>query len=374
MRIAVNTRFLLKDKLEGFGWFTFETLKRITQQHPEHEFIFFFDRPYADKFIFSDNITPVVLPPMARHPILFKIWFNYSVTWALKYYKADLFFSPDGYLSLRTKIPQVAVIHDLNFEHFPNDIPSSPRRYLLKHFPLFAKKAAHIITVSEYSKEDIIGKYGIKADMITVAHNGASDSFQPVSEEVKKRMQDTYTHGYPYFIFVGALHPRKNIIRLLQAFERFKANTKSDTRLLLVGDFLWRDENFKMRFEQLTYKDEIHFTGHMETERLHEVLASARALTFVSYFEGFGIPLVEAMRAGTPVIAGKLTALPEVAGDAALYIDPYSVQSIEDGLTQMDADDELRETLIQKGIQRGPQFSWNTTAEKVWEVLKRFEP
>ena len=147
MRIAVNTRFLLKSKLEGFGWFTFETLKRMTMNHPEHEFIFFFDRPYDDKFIFSDNITPVVLPPMARHPILFKIWFNKSVTWALKKYKADVFFSPDGYLSLKTDIPQIGVIHDLNFEHFPNDIPPTPRKYLLKYFPLLRQLKSSLFQI-----------------------------------------------------------------------------------------------------------------------------------------------------------------------------------------------------------------------------------
>lgn len=373
MRIAVNTRFLLKNKLEGFGWFTFETLKRITQDHPEHEFIFFFDRPYADKYIFSDNITPVVLPPMARHPVLFKIWFNRSITWALKQYKADVFFSPDGYLSLKTTIPQIAVIHDLNFEHFPYDIPPSPRKYLLKYFPLFAKKAAHILTVSQYSKDDIIEKYGITEDKITVAHNGASDDFEPVSEEVKQAVRDTYTEGYPFFIFVGALHPRKNIIRLLQAFDRFKEKTKSETRLLLVGDFLWRDENFKVRFNQLKYNDEIHFTGHIVSEDLQNVLASAVALTFISYFEGFGIPMVEAMKAGTPVMAGNLTALPEVAGDAALYVDPYDVQSIEDGLTQLDKDETLRKNLVEKGFTQGLKYNWDDTAKKVWEVIAQFD-
>ncbi len=132
MRIAVNTRFLLSHKMEGFGWFTYEVVKRLVQNHPEHEFIFFFDRKYDSKYIFGDNVTPVILSPQARHPILFKIWFNYSVTKALKKYKADIFFSPDGYLSLKTEIKQISVIHDLNFEHYPQDLPSWPRKYLKK--------------------------------------------------------------------------------------------------------------------------------------------------------------------------------------------------------------------------------------------------
>ena len=106
MRIAVNTRLLLKDKLEGIGWFTFEVFSRIVKAHPEHEFLFFFDRSYAKEFVFADNVTPIVLFPQARHPLLFNFWFDYSVTKALKRYQADIFFSPDGMLSLKTKIPQ----------------------------------------------------------------------------------------------------------------------------------------------------------------------------------------------------------------------------------------------------------------------------
>src|SRR5512139_2040469 len=102
MRIAVNTRLLIKDKLEGIGWFTYETLKRITRKHPEHEFIFLFDRPFDKEFIFAQNIIPVIITPEARHPILWYLWFEYSVPRALKKYKADIFLSPDGYLSLST--------------------------------------------------------------------------------------------------------------------------------------------------------------------------------------------------------------------------------------------------------------------------------
>ena len=151
MNIAINTRFLLPHKMEGFGWFTFEVVKRIVEQHPEHQFFFFFDRSYDKKFVFADNVVPVVLYPPARHPLLYKIWFDYSVTKALKKYNIDLFFSPDGYLSLKTKVKQIAVIHDLNFEHYPQDLPRSLRKYYKKYFPQFVKKSNHIITVSEFS-------------------------------------------------------------------------------------------------------------------------------------------------------------------------------------------------------------------------------
>lgn len=373
MRIAINTRFLLKDKMEGFGWFTYETVKRIVQEHPEHEFIFLFDRPYDEKFIFSDNVEPVVIGPPARHPVLFKIWFNYSVTRALKKHKADLFFSPDGFLSLKTNIPQVGVIHDINFEHFPEDLPKAPRNYLKKYFPLFAKKADHILTVSNFSKQDIVDTYGVNPDKITVAHNGASEAFKPLEETVKQDIRNEYTKGKPYFIFVGALHPRKNISRLLAAFDQFKTNSDSDTQLLIVGAQLWKNKPFQEKLDDLKHKDEIHFSGHVNLETLTKLMGSAKALTFVSYFEGFGIPLVEAMNAGTPILCGDRTSLPEVAGDAAVLVDPFSVDSIGEGLAKIDDSQELRTELIKKGLERSKQFGWHLTANKIWEVLKSYD-
>ncbi len=369
MRIAINTRFLLKNKMEGFGWFTFETVKRIVESHPEHEFIFFFDRAYDPKFIFSDNVKPVVLNPPARHPILFKIWFNYSVKRALKKYKIDLFFSPDGFLSLTTEVPQVGVIHDINFEHFPEDLPKAPRNYLKKYFPLFAKKAAHLITVSEFSKQDIAKTYNVPTDKITVAHNGGSDAFKPVNEVVKSKIEKEYTNNKPYFIFVGALHPRKNLGRLLAAFDRFKKETNSENQLLIVGESLWKNEGFAEKLDQIEHKDAIHFSGHVDLDTLTKLMASARALTFVSYFEGFGIPLVEAMKAGTPILSGNKTSLPEVTGDAGILVDPFSITSIYEGLVEIETNEELRKKLVQKGLERGQLFNWDFTAEKIWKVL-----
>lgn len=370
MRIAINTRFLLKDKMEGFGWFTYETVKRIVEAHPEHDFVFFFDRPFDPKFIFSRNVKPVVLNPPARHPILFKIWFNYSVKRALKKHKIDLFFSPDGFLSLTSETTQIGVIHDINFEHFPEDLPKSPRNYLKKYFPLFAKKAAHLITVSEFSKQDIAKTYGINPDKITVAHNGGTDAFKPINKAVQTEVRNKFTNGKPFFIFVGALHARKNLGRLLTAFDAFKKQTNSENQLLIVGESLWKNAGFNEKLNQITHKNAIHFSGHVDLNTLTQLMGSARALTFVSYFEGFGIPLVEAMKAGTPILSGNKTSLPEVTGEAGVLVDPFSIESICEGLIQIETDETLRKILIAKGLERGKLFNWDFTAEKIWTVLE----
>ncbi|MFT6502174.1 MAG: glycosyltransferase involved in cell wall biosynthesis [Crocinitomicaceae bacterium] len=370
MRIAINTRFLLSHKMEGFGWYTFEIVKRLVENHPEHEFILFFDRKYDPKFVFGKNATPVVISPQARHPILFKIWFDFSIKRALKKYKADLFFSPDGYLSLTSDIKQVGVIHDLNFEHYPEDMKPVMRKYYLNNFPKFAKLANHIITVSEYSKQDICSKYSLPQDKVTAIWNGASEVFKPVDSATRSEIQVKYSDGKPYFLFVGAIHPRKNLQRLIPAFEKYKLNNpESDYQLVIVGTELWSNSGANLEIDP-SVKAQIHFTGHLPLDQLARVVASATVFAFVPYFEGFGIPLVEAMQSGTPVLSGNQTSLPEVAGDAALYCDPFSIDDICQKLTILAHDEKFRSELSQKGLERAKLFSWDRSAEKVWSVLE----
>jgi len=369
MRIAINTRFLLANKMEGFGWYTFEIVKRLVEKHPEHDFIFFFDRPYDEKFIFGKNVTPVVLGPPARHPILFILWFEVAVKRALKKYKADIFFSPDGYLSLSSKIPQIAVIHDINFEQYPKDIPFTARHYLRYFFPKFAKKASKIITVSNYSKSDIVKKYGIQENKITVAWNGASEVFKPIQDTDKEIVRQKYTNGKPYFLFVGALHPRKNVVRLLEAYAAFKEKNISDYQMVIVGESLWKNTLLNHNLSD-NIKTTVHFTGHLPLSELANLMASASVFTFVPYFEGFGIPLVEAMRCGTPILSGNLTSLPEVAGEAALYCNPFDVEDIYTQLVEISTNKELQAHLSSEGLKRGDLFCWNKAADVVWKEIE----
>lgn len=371
MKIAVNTRFLLPHKMEGFGWFTYETVSRMVRNHPEHEFVFFFDRKFDEKFIFADNVTPVVLHPQARHQILWKIWFNWSIKRALKKYNCDLLISTDGYASLTTDVPQIVVMHDLNFEHYPQDLPKKVLKYLQTNFPLFAKKAKRLITVSEFSKQDIAKTYKIDQSKIDVCYNGVDENFAPISEAEKIKFQTLYAKGKPYFLFVGSLHPRKNLIRLIAAFEKLKQENEIPHQLVIVGSAMWNDVNFEIAE---SVKSEIHFTGHLSKEELTQVYGAAFALTFVPYFEGFGIPIIEAMKSGIPVLSGNLTSLPEVGGDAALYCDPFNVDAIKDGMLELINNSKIREELIQKGFQRAKLFTWDNTANKMWDtVIKTME-
>jgi len=369
MRIGINTRFLLSSKMEGFGWYTYEVVKRLVEQHPEHDFIFFFDRAYDSKFIFGENVTPVVLHPQARHPILFYCWFEWSIKRALKLHKIDVFFSPDGYLSLGSSVPQIGVIHDLNFEHYPQDIPWQPRWYLRHFFPKFAKKATKIITVSQYSKQDICSTYHLPEERVVVGWNGASELFVPLEAAQIQLVRNENSAGKPYFIFVGALHPRKNVVRLLEAFHAFCAK-KTGVDLVIVGETLWKNTQLSLPELNAETKSRIHFTGHVSQEKLTQLVGAAHSLVYVPYFEGFGIPLVEAMKCGIPIISGDRTSLPEVAGNAALYCDPFDVSSITSKMLELVNDSVLYSQLKAYSLERGKLFSWDHTAAVCWETIE----
>ncbi|MBW6534484.1 MAG: glycosyltransferase family 4 protein [Mariniphaga sp.] len=371
MRIAVNTRLLLKGKLEGMGWFSYETLKRMTRNHPEHEFIFIFDRPYSEEFIFSDNVIPVVIGPPARHPVLFYLWFEYQIPRVLKKYKADVFLSPDGYISLKTKVRQLAVIHDISFAHRPQDIPGMKRWYYNYFFPKFARKAARIATVSNYSKADIAKTYLINPEKIDVVYDGCNEEFRPFPPEEQRLVRQKYTDGVPYFLFVGALHPRKNIAGLLKAFDAFKTNSDSHAKLLIVGGEMHKTGEISETWQKMQFKNDVVFTGRISQEEIYGIFGSALALAFVPFFEGFGIPILEAMSAGIPVICSNTTSMPEVGGDAVLYVEPENVKHITVAMKKIASDSVLRNELIEKGFRQKKNFSWDKTASLLWKSIKQ---
>ena len=368
MRIAVNTRLLLKGKLEGIGWVAFETLKRIVTAHPEVEFYFIFDRQPDSMFLFADNVKPIVLFPQARHPFLFIWFFELSIPRVLRKIKADLFYSPDGYLSLRTKVPQVVEFHDLNFEHFPGDMPKIHLWHYKKFFPKFACKAERIVTVSEFSKQDIVECYGVDPQKIDVAYNGVNEIFEPLPETEKEEIRAKYAGGHPYFMFVGSLHPRKNLARLFTSFDRFKKRGDNEVKLVIVGEKRWWTEPIQKAYDAMDCKDDVVFAGRLSAEDLHRVTAAALASVYVSYFEGFGIPILEAFRCDTPVITSNLTSMPEVARDAALLVDPFNEDSIADAMVKV-MDGDVRKELIEKGRLRAQDFSWDLAAETIWNSL-----
>jgi len=371
LKIAVNTRLLINNKLEGIGYFIYESLKIITKKHPEHQFYFLFDRNYDDSFIFSDNITPIIVGPPARHPVLYYVWFEFSIPSLLKKLGIDLFLSPDGYLSLRSAIPSLAVFHDLNFEHHPKDFPWTERKYYRHFFPRFAKKANRIATVSVFSKNDISKTYQIDQAKIDVVYCGANQIFKPLSEAERKKIKKRFSRSEDYFIYVGSIQSRKNLANLIKAFDLYKSKTAANTFLLMVGALKWSSPSLKSAYKNSPYKSDIIFTGRVEREILAKLTASAKALTLVSKLEGFGIPMIEAYFCDVPVICSNLSSMPEIAGKGALLVNPDSVDSIANALITMDRSPIIRDQLIKEARIQRLQFDWEKTADLLWNSIEK---
>lgn len=369
MRIAVNARLLIHNKLDGIGWYTYEVVRRMVVAHPEVEFLLFFDRPWHPDFELGPNVKPIRLRPQARHPLLFKWWFDVSVKRALAKYKCDLFFSPDGYMSLTTNVPQVAVFHDLNFEHLPEFLPDHITQFYTRSFPRYAAQAEHIITVSEFTREDVIKTYDVNPQKVTAVLNGFNTSYSPISETQAKQVRSAITSGQPYFVFPGSIHPRKNIAGVLKAFELFKTTKSGPHHLVFAGGKMWWTDEMESLWKNHPYRDEIHFAGRLDQADMVRTIGSATAMVYPSHFEGFGLPILEGFAAHIPVITSNVSALPEVAGEAAMLVDPLDPASISSAMIEIVKDPAVANQLIQAGKERLKQFNWDTTATQVWDVI-----
>jgi glycosyltransferase involved in cell wall biosynthesis len=238
-------------------------------------------------------------------------------------------------------------------------------------FPRFARKATRIATVSEYSKSDISKTYHIDSSKIDVVYNGAGNTFKPIASSGQQQTREKFAMGKKYFFFIGTLHPRKNLVNLFRAFDQFKNADTTGIKLVLAGARMWWTDEIRLAYEGLEYRDDVIFTGRVSDQELAELMASAIALTYVSYFEGFGIPILEAFNCDTPVITSNVTSMPEVAGNAAILADPFSIDSIADAMRKIASDEGLRDKLVLAARNQREIFSWKQTAGKLWACVEK---
>jgi glycosyltransferase involved in cell wall biosynthesis len=369
MNILVNTRLLLPAKMEGIGLFTHELMKRVVKYHPEHTFYFLFDRPFDKHFIYAQNVKPIVYGPPARHPFLYILWFELTIPKVIKKYHIDIFFSPDHFLSLRAKVPTLLAVHDINFMHHSEYLPILTAWYYRFFFPKFVKKAAHLVAVSNYTKNDVSSYFKISGDKIDIVYNASN---MPEGELLNTEIQQTrnnYSGGKPYFFYIGSLHPRKNIGRMMLAFDKFIDETHADVKLIIGGKAMWGNKQMEKEYQQIKHKENVIFTGRLDEKEAKLLMGSAWTLLFVSLYEGFGVPILEAMGSGVPVITSNKTSMPEVGGDAACYVNPLSVEDISSAIKRLYTDNDYRKELINKGFLRNKDFSWDKSAEALWQAI-----
>jgi glycosyltransferase involved in cell wall biosynthesis len=343
----------------------------MVYHHPEHEYFFIFDSPYDPKYIFSDRITPIIIPPRARHPLLWYVWYEWSLPRILKKHKIDLFISTDGLGTLSSKIPSCTVIHDIAFEHFPEQVSFFTRKYYQHFIPRYVKHSSMLATVSEATKEDMVSRYKVDPNKVCVVESACPQHFQPQTDLIKQKIKKNYSNGEDFFVFVGAIHPRKNVLRIIEAFATFKKQHQTGMKLLLIGRKAWMTQEFEQALQNHPYQNDIVHLQNIDKDELSKIVGSAYASIYPSLLEGFGLPILEAHKSGVPIITSNCSAMPEVAGNAALLADPFDANDIAGKMGTLFENELLRKELIERGKQNWPRYSWDRTAELLYHCAMK---
>lgn len=270
--------------------------------------------------------------------------------------------------------PVVATIHDLAFEHLPETF--NRRSWMQLRFTVrrTARRAAQIITVSEYSRQDISKTYGIAPERITVTPEAAPSHFSPITNDTElKNVRKTYGVARDYILSLCSLQPRKNLVRLIEAYSGWRQSHPEIAfpQLVLAGKRGWLDnEVFRVAAQSPVAKD-ILFTGYVAEKDLPALYSGSVCFVYPSYFEGFGLPVLEAMQCGAPVIAGNKTSLPEIVGEAGVLVDPFNQEELLQAIARVIKDRSYRNELRRKGLLRARDFSWTTTAHLTLGIYER---
>lgn len=289
----------------------------------------------------------------------------------LKRPKLDVFFSPTHYGPLFTPCPEVISILDVSYKYFPELFNKKDRLQLATWGKYTLKKAAKIITISHSSKDDIIKEYKVKADKISVVHLGIKAENRDQSEE-KINMEDLrkkYGISSKYILFVGTLQPRKNVVRLIEAF-RFLAEKNKSLELVIIGRKGWMYEEILGAPEKLGIAGKVRFLDSISDRELPMFYKHAEVFVLPSLYEGFGLPVLEAMKYGCPVATSDISSLPEAGGDAAIYFDPKSVVDMVEKIDKVLNSDSLRQKMIKQGYEQVKKFSWEKAAREVLQVFE----
>ena len=369
MVIAVNAIFFQEEKREGYGHYAWEIVSRLITTHPEHEFILLFDKPFSKYFIIAPNVSALLVKPAARHVPGFLYWYNVAAAKVVKRIGAAVWLQPYGFCSLLSNIPQILFIHDLAYKHFPKDNTKWNQWYYELFTPKFLKKATRIITVSQFSQEDILTHFPTLQKPIQIIPGAARKGFVPLSWEEKEAVKKKFTDEQEYFLFTGGVSPRKNLLTLLKAFSLFKKWDKSNMKLVIAGRLAWQYETFLEKLKTYKYRHDVVLTGYLPDADLQALVAGAYAMVYTSNWEGFGLPIVEAMQSGVPVITSNTSSMPEVGGKAASYVNPTDPEDIAAQMQLLYKSETLRSTRIQAGFEQAAKYSWDSSASQCYAEI-----
>lgn len=364
MRIGIDVSRLREEK-RGVAHYLFNLLENISQLDKEDAFYLYSPRPIKFYPGRGDNWHY----RFGHLPLPGSFWLQTEGKRFIREDKIEVFFGPCDILplGLPKKIKKILVVHDLVPVLYPETMANYNHLVHKLFFEKSIKTADAIIAVSQATKKDIIRHFRIAPEKIVVIHEGVKETFSPPEEEKILSLRQKYGLSKPYILNVGTLEPKKNHITLLKAFKRLKI----DWDLVIIGKKGWKAESFFSALKELKLSERVKILGYLPAEDLPAFYAGSEIFIFPSLYEGFGLPLLEAMACGASVICSNVSSLPEIGGDAVLYFNPNSVEELVCQIERLIGDTKLKERLKEKGKERAKEFSWQKTAEKTLKVLKR---
>lgn len=302
-----------------------------------------------------------------------RLWTHLRLATELQLRPPAVLFVPAHVLPLYCPVPAVVTVHDLGYLHYPDAHRRFDRWYLDQTTRRHTRVACHILADSVATKNDLVEFYGAKLDRITVVYLGRDETLAPVrNPEMIAAAQAKYQLNGDYLFYLGTLQPRKNLLRLVEAFHRAVTSLQNqDLKLVIAGRHGWLYADIFESVQRLGLAGQVLFPGYIAAADKPALLSGALAYVFPSLYEGFGLPVLEAMACGTPVLTSNCSSLPEVAGQSALLVDPHNTLQIAEGLVRLITDADLRCQLIERGYRQIQQFSWTKAAEQVLEILER---
>ncbi|MFQ5343414.1 MAG: glycosyltransferase family 4 protein [Anaerolineae bacterium] len=342
-------------------------IRAMVAEAGAHDFRLYFNAPPpAGLFPASLHLTHRVIP----WP---RLWTHVRLSLELTRCQPDVLFVPSHVLPLVCPVPAIVTVHDLGYLAYPQAHGRFDRWYLDWTTRRHARVAAHLLADSEATRQDLIRHYGADPNRINIVYPGLDPAFRPIDDPDQLAVvRSRYGIHSDYVIHVGTLQPRKNLDRLLDAFERIDNSQltihNSQFQLVFAGKPGWLASDLLARATAMG--DRVRLLGHVTQTDLPALISGARALAMPSLYEGFGFPVLEAMACGTPVVASNVSSLPEVAGDAALLVDPHDTNALADALAHILTDEDLRAELRRRGLQRARQFTWQRAAQQTLTILE----
>ena len=341
--------------------YSLQLIRHLLALDTDHRYRLYFNQPPTlDLLPLSPKVEFRVIP----FP---RLWTHLRLSWEMARRPPDVLFVPAHVLPLIHPQRSVVTVHDLGYLHYPEAHRPFDRWYLHWSTRRHVRAACHLIADSQATRDDLIRHYGAAPERVTVVTPGCDEIFRPVTNAIRlAQVKKRYGIRGDYLLHVGTLQPRKNLERLLEAFARLDG----ELQLVLAGKRGWLYDRIFRRVEELGLGDRVLFAGHVPQEDLPALMSGARLLAMPSLYEGFGLPVVEAMACGTPVVCSNASSLPEVAGHAALLVDPLDVEALAATMERVLGDDKLRAELIERGFERARKFSWERCAHETLAVLE----